>query len=658
MRIHAVVIFLSLIFAGTLHATDGVADGAPAVIGRRVLDSEALKEAGVARLSDIMLLIDGWAPVTVDGFSWQSSSWGLDPLQTQQWIVLVDGVRVDINLLGVTSLNRLPVNAGQVDSVEVVSVPQFYQGEFIDGGLIHIFTKSDGEKTELRGTAFSGNETGDPGPYRYTEYTSPNVDKIGPDFAVDGVYGVGNAYAGAEYNKQRHYATDAATRDRNFAIAAGEYPQLNLNGGAAAIGGKLFGGWLHGFFGSSKFEDFFFYKPYGREIPVVSRLTTTGLRGYHSPGSKLHLNYRFVFTENELGQRKNSLDLDFDWKINTLRAEFDVSGELGKSRNRAGVSVERHEAVTSYVLSKNDFVLTRFFADTDIEFAQGYRQRFGVSATSGENDVSFDAMTAAKYRVNRKHRLDVVLAYTERRPERDGRIWFWRERGYGFLDDAGVAVTTDKPMETARKITFDGTLSSDPGGVYNWMVSAFYRDFKDYQLEAQRFAFDHDEQAFGGPVHLRAGEGGAVTGGEAVFEIRPDPRVRLRTSYRSQTAVSGDIFFMRQWDAIPTHQFRQYASYSPVPNFTIWARLGYMSGTEWYDYRDAEAQTGGRYSGSIDGFVVLDAAVQKWFWHRRIRGSLLFTDLLNQSPRYHPIGASFDFSAFVQVEIILGPARD
>ncbi len=654
MRFLAVIIILLPVVAGALYA----ADDAPEGIGRRVFDAEALDEAGVARLSDIMLLIDGWAPVTVDGFSWQSSPRGLDVLQTQQWIVVVDGIRVDINLLGVTSLNRIPVNAGQIDSVEVVSVPQFYQGEFADGGLIHIFTKRAGNGVEVHGAAFSGNESGDPGPYRYTEYSSPNVDRIGPDYAADVAYGATDVYAGAEFNSQRHYATDSATRYRNFAISSGAYPQIELGGGAAAAGGKLFGGWLHGFFGSSKLEDYFFYKPYGREIPIVSRLTTTGVRGHHTLSPGLGLDYRLVYNQNELGYRQNAFDLNFDWRLNTFRAELDLSGEIGRSRNRAGVNFERHEAVTGYALSKNDVVLTRFFADTDIGFARRYRQRFAVSATSGEGDATFDAMTAAEFVVGRRHRFDLVLAYAERRPERDGRIWFWRERGYGFLDDAGVTVTADAPMETARKITLDGAWSFDPGGAYNWRVSAFYREFKDYQLEDQRFAFDADQQAFGGPIHLRAGEGGAMAGGEAVFKFRPDRRVELRTTYRLQSSVSGDDFFKRQWDAVPTHQFRQYASFSPVSSFTIWARLGYLSGTEWYDYRDAATQTDGLYNGTIDGFVCLDAAAQKWFWQRRIRGSLLFTDLLGQSPTYHPIGASFDFSLFVQLEIILGRKHD
>jgi hypothetical protein len=94
--------------------------------------------------------------------------------------------------------------------------------------------------------------------------------------------------------------------------------------------------------------------------------------------------------------------------------------------------------------------------------------------------------------------------------------------------------------------------------------------------------------------------------------------------------------------------------YTPVPGFTLWGQLNYTSGSEWFDYRDAAGQSDGFYSSRVDDFVTVDAAVEKWFWSRRLRGSLLFKDLFNQSPQYHPIGASFALSAFVQVEMMLG----
>jgi hypothetical protein len=56
----------------------------------------------------------------------------------------------------------------------------------------------------------------------------------------------------------------------------------------------------------------------------------------------------------------------------------------------------------------------------------------------------------------------------------------------------------------------------------------------------------------------------------------------------------------------------------------------------------------------VDSFVTVDAAAVKWFWEKRFKASVLFRDLLRQAPRYHPIGASFDTSVYVEVEFGLG----
>ena len=47
--------------------------------------------------------------------------------------------------------------------------------EYPDYGLINIHTKSKSQGTVLTFSQSAGNETGDPGPYAYTKYKSPNV---------------------------------------------------------------------------------------------------------------------------------------------------------------------------------------------------------------------------------------------------------------------------------------------------------------------------------------------------------------------------------------------------------------------------------------------------------------------------------------------------
>ena len=50
----------------------------------------------------------------------------------------------------------------------------------------------------------------------------------------------------------------------------------------------------------------------------------------------------------------------------------------------------------------------------------------------------------------------------------------------------------------------------------------------------------------------------------------------------------------------------------------------------------------------------IDITANKWFGHRRVRGSIIFRNLLNQRFRYHPVGATFDLSVLARFEFYLG----
>ncbi len=79
----------------------------------------------------------------------------------------------------------------------------------------------------------------------------------------------------------------------------------------------------------------------------------------------------------------------------------------------------------------------------------------------------------------------------------------------------------------------------------------------------------------------------------------------------------------------------------------------YRTSTRWAGYRLAAEQSGGRYRGDIDDALILDLAVQKWLWARRLRGHLLFQNVFNDAVPDHPIGAAYGLSFAVQGELLL-----
>jgi hypothetical protein len=203
-----------------------------------------------------------------------------------------------------------------------------------------------------------------------------------------------------------------------------------------------------------------------------------------------------------------------------------------------------------------------------------------VKATGSEGDLSFEASLSQRWRVSAAHRVDLAASYVEEPPEHDGRIWYWNERGYRFLEDAGVDVTRDGRIGTARWWSIDAGWVSNFGGRLSGSVAAYYKSSSNLTLEKQRFQFDPDEQAFSAPVRLLSGEEGVVAGGELSAEARPFNGVRFRSLYRYEKVVTGGDAFRWSGDTFPRHLFRQTAAYAPAPSFTLWARLNYTSASE------------------------------------------------------------------------------
>jgi hypothetical protein len=144
-----------------------------------------IERAGWNRVTEILGGAVGWARASVDGSTFSASPDRLPAVgesgpSMPQWIVIVNGQRVPTDLFGWQMLELLPISVGQIDSVVFTRGPTIYAGVPITRGVMSIFSRRarPGVNGEL--TYQHGDESGDPGPYRYTDLSSPNVEKIGP----------------------------------------------------------------------------------------------------------------------------------------------------------------------------------------------------------------------------------------------------------------------------------------------------------------------------------------------------------------------------------------------------------------------------------------------------------------------------------------------
>ncbi|MCH8328027.1 MAG: Plug domain-containing protein, partial [Candidatus Marinimicrobia bacterium] len=193
--------------------------------GSTVITAEMIRQAGVTRLGDIFLLVPEWTMNSMDGYSWRVSPRGLSPFQIQSWLVFLDGHKMDLQFVDFNHLNLLPVVLEDIKSIEIISVPQLVEGEFAGHGAIHIHTTKPPDRVSVTGVFLLGNETGDPGPYRFTEFASANVDRSAYDGAVSLSWRAESAYLRGSLLVQHHPFTDVAVLRRNRAMV-NDWPGL------------------------------------------------------------------------------------------------------------------------------------------------------------------------------------------------------------------------------------------------------------------------------------------------------------------------------------------------------------------------------------------------------------------------------------------------
>ena len=83
-------------------------------------------------------------------------------------------------------------------------------------------------------------------------------------------------------------------------------------------------------------------------------------------------------------------------------------------------------------------------------------------------------------------------------------------------------------------------------------------------------------------------------------------------------------------------------------------QTSYRSATTWAEYAGARTASEGLFTETIPAHWNIDITANKWFGHRRVRGSIIFRNLLNQRFRYHPVGATFDLSVLARFVFYLG----
>lgn len=240
-------------FTAPLHA---------AMHGREVISRQEIRDAGISRLSDIVLLADSWSSMTIDGFTRYTQPGVLQPFEGQDYAVLVDGVPIDLQLFDSQMLNRLPFTVSDIDSVEFFNQPGLHEGIFTDRGLIHIHTQQPAERFALGASVRRGYETRDNDTMAGVgDLATDDPDRVGPDVSLNGAVRHGETWLAYSLKREEQPLHGPKMRPRLRTFHPNGDANLGLLSGSTRFGWTMFGGSHRALVGSSTIDPGFLFPP-------------------------------------------------------------------------------------------------------------------------------------------------------------------------------------------------------------------------------------------------------------------------------------------------------------------------------------------------------------------------------------------------------------
>ncbi len=659
------VVLIMIIMPFDIYGDDSMPE--TAAHGSRVITGTELRQSGITRLSDILLFTEEWDVRTADGYRWQASA-GLSGYQGQNWDVMVDGHLMDLNILGSQNINMLPVTTDLIDYVEVISEPGMHEGLYVDEGMLHIHTFEPETGGSFRLRYSVGNETGDPGLYKYTSESSPNIDKIGPDNSVSVSLRDDSFWVRLNYKYENHAATDPAIEGRSRYNSWQDrqvrtvMPSFQMETDALPGHHRLFaGGALNGaqtdiftipaksFYRS----DMLFLDQKADEIPVLSEYFHGGANGTIPAGSSTDWFYRATWLCQNIYSPSFRRTPDPSFASSKLSLNSHIRHQNGSAVFIAGSGFERLHAQTEYSLTERSLSTGTIYLSAELPLTGDIRQEIGMNMTCLDGKVALKDYGTTYWKINDKNDLAMSFSASQRLfGENNGR-WFWRDRGYRFFDDEGGDIQVNGEFTASQIMTSRISWRYRPRKKIETTTALIYRSFDSLSLAKYKYSLDNSGKYFESSTLIDTDAGGQTYCIEFRGGHNQDGKFSQSMYIRYRPAVHGDNKFKDEQNTLPDYKMTYTAKLAMRHNLSIHGRITVISPTEWMDYREVSKESDGLYPCRLSRQVVTDISVEKWLNRRTIRTMLQLRNIFNHQVRYYPAGALFDMSVYLQLELLL-----
>lgn len=613
-----------------------------------------LDRAGATRMADLVPLLPGWRSASVDHYAWRLLPPGGGLFDDPHPKVLVDGVPVPVEVLGVGGLEHLPISLSDVETVRVVEGPLLEAGEPIHGGLLRFRTRR-ARGLEAGAGHQEGNAARDPGLLGLTPLATANVERIGR-YTTWGA-GVGGErvhgrVSGANLTLYHTDDSEGRRMDRTGAPVDGDpYIQTLRTGAAGGVEGAT--GRARFVAGTTRTNDYFLLPAVGTEVLTRNDRDFAGAAGRLALPAGGALRARAALSRRTLRAHDFDPRPGFGFRARSLEAAAAWSPGEGES-GALGLHYDARRMAEGAGFPARTIRRGRLFGHLALPAGVGLDA--SLSRVGGAWGGAASALRP--WRLGSATRVTVRAAYSvEPFAASDGFAAWWI-RGYRppLRPDLVLEVpgAEGPPAPGARR-----TGTAEVRGSTTWPGRALrlegglgIRRDAGLTLLAPRYRVEDGipRTTSGDTVALRTGERGSGVRAWARVDGAAGEAWGWSLAASRHAVLGGTAAFREARDQVPAGQVSASLLWTGLPDLSVRASVRRTGPARWaaYDVDGSEA------GGGVPGRTRVDVAVQKWMWEGRLRGVVVVRDLLDQDRPLHPIGITPGMRMEVRGEARLG----
>ncbi len=661
-RFLKIILNVWVVFASILSANIFPQNEFKDEISRQIIYRDQIKLSGISRLSDLFPLFNDWHSTTIDGYRWNIYSIKTPFDQNQNWILMLDNQKIDLNFFDVKNINFLPISSRNIDSIEVYSSTKLHRGEFSEYGIINISSRKPPKGFSFHSEIFTGNESGDPGPYKYVdELYSENIDIIGPDYSFGLEYGSEIISATINYKTNAYIYPSADSpvyyRVENYGF---KYRKVFMDAISTTLDFPTLPGKpniIAGYSGTGKYNifskygsDLIFYDPVFCEIPVDDRFVHLGLTGTFDFEKTAVLNYSLKWSSTKTKNPKEFSQYLLDWRMDNFYFNTEYLSGWNKFNYKIGGAFSQSNAITNYALKESKINLYKTYASLQSSYLSNVNQVIDLMIINNGRQSAFKSSFRNSVRLSHKNYIEFNLNYAERLGEEENSLWYWILRGYKIPYNCTINADTNNNSKSTNvfgEIAWTHIFNDE----LKFKLGTFYNRALNFNYQNQEMIFDPANKTVFSNSFLSS----QISGNNFGFSFLAEQRFSLNLShslyYSYSTEINSSPLYSNLWNSLPNHKLHYNGSYNYENNFGINIGVTFLSAAQWRNFTTVEKDSEGLYQSKQDSKLLWDVSLLKYFWNKRLKINLIFKNLLNQQNNYTPLGAHFDFSFFLLAEL-------